>query len=237
MTARFPSSRENGERNLARHSPTRRATMRACARNASSVMMSSTSSSSSTARARGRASVTARGRANVTASASSSSDDVSASSSANEDAGERASVAVVSTSSCPHCKRAKSALDGAGIAYEVIDVDDAAALRADELRARGLSVRPAGVRRGEIYGGADDTCEGLDAGDFEAKARRAASEGIPGAPAKPRRGGRVGGGRRGARGGQGERAERWIVVVVDEINERERVDVDDGGGDGARDGG
>ena len=118
----------------------------------------------------------------------------------------------------------------------MIDVDDAAALRATSSELAGFRSVPQ-VFVGEIYGGADDTCEGLDAGDFEAKARRAASEGSGSAREASRRGGRVGGGRRGARGGQGERAERWIVVVVDEINERERVDVDDGGGDGARDGG
>jgi len=68
----------------------------------------------------------------------------------------------------------------------VIDVDDAAALRATSSELAGFRSVPQVFVGGEIYGGADDTCEGLDAGDFEAKARRAASEGIPGAPAKLR---------------------------------------------------
>ena len=68
----------------------------------------------------------------------------------------------------------------------MIDVDDAAALRATSSELAGFRSVPQVFVGGEIYGGADDTCEGLDAGDFEAKARRAASEGIPGAPAKLR---------------------------------------------------
>lgn len=68
----------------------------------------------------------------------------------------------------------------------MIDVDDAAALRATSSELAGFRSVPQVFVGGEIYGGADDTCEGLRTGDFEAKATRAASEGVPGAPAKLR---------------------------------------------------
>lgn len=92
------------------------------------------------------------------------------------------SVTVVGTSSCPHCKRAKSALGEAGIAFDEISVDDAAALRAASSALAGFRSVPQVFVGGEIYGGADDTCAGIESGDLVAKAREARERGMDGAP-------------------------------------------------------
>ena len=52
-----------------------------------------------------------------------------------------ATLTVYSTLGCPHCQRAKKALDAAGLAYDVVDVADAAAREALEARS-GLPTVP-----------------------------------------------------------------------------------------------
>ena len=91
-------------------------------------------------------------------------------------------VAIVTTASCPHCARAKKALANAGVAYEEINVDDAPALRAASAGISGFRSVPQVFVGGEIFGGADDTCEGLRTGMFMEKVEAASGSGTRGAP-------------------------------------------------------
>ena len=91
-------------------------------------------------------------------------------------------VAVVGTASCPHCVRAKKALDDAGFDYEEIRVDDAPALRASSSACAGFRSVPQVYVGGEIYGGADDTCAGIASGAFGEACDRARANGAEGAP-------------------------------------------------------
>ena len=79
---------------------------------------------------------------------------------------ELETLTVYSTPGCPHCVRAKRALDDARLAYEVIDVSDATARK--ELEARsGVSSVPQVYLGDERVGGADDTVAALAAGTFD----------------------------------------------------------------------
>ena len=91
-------------------------------------------------------------------------------------------VVVVGTTSCPHCVRAKKALDDAGFDYEEIRVDDAPALRASSSALAGFRSVPQVYVGGGIYGGADDTCAGIASGGFGEKYARARANGVEGAP-------------------------------------------------------
>jgi glutaredoxin len=71
-----------------------------------------------------------------------------------------ATLTVYSTLGCPHCQRAKKALDAAGLAYDVVDVADAAAREALEARS-GLPTVPQVYLDEERVGGADDTLAAL----------------------------------------------------------------------------
>jgi glutaredoxin len=94
----------------------------------------------------------------------------------------RPPVVVVGTSSCPHCVRAKKALDDAGFDYEEIRVDDAPALRASSSALAGFRSVPQVYVGGEIHGGADDTCAGIASGVFGEKYAAARANGAEGAP-------------------------------------------------------
>ncbi|CEG01687.1 Domain of unknown function DUF547 [Ostreococcus tauri] len=95
-------------------------------------------------------------------------------------------VCVVGTTSCPHCKRAKAALEAKNIAYEEISVDGDGDLRAVSSALAGFRSVPQVYVGGVIYGGADDTCDGLKSGEFERLVREAEIEARGGAPGKLR---------------------------------------------------
>ena len=90
-------------------------------------------------------------------------------------------VAVVTTASCPHCRRAKAAIAAAGIAFEEIDASAPDGVVLDAARKlSGMRTVPQVFVGGVCYGGADDVDAGIADGDFPAAVAsagaRAASE-------------------------------------------------------------
>lgn len=91
-------------------------------------------------------------------------------------------VAVVATTACPHCARAKRALRERDIAYEEIVVDDRARVRTVASDLSGMRTVPQVFVGGVIFGGADDTEEGLRSGTFVEALTRAREANARGAP-------------------------------------------------------
>lgn len=98
-------------------------------------------------------------------------------------------VAVVTTSSCPHCRRAKTAMTAAGIAFEEIDASAPDGIVLDAARQlSGMRTVPQVFVGGTCYGGADDVEVGIGNGDLArqvddagARARREGDEPVPAA--------------------------------------------------------
>ena len=98
-------------------------------------------------------------------------------------------VAVVTTSSCPHCRRAKTAMTAAGIAFEEIDASSPDGIVLDAARQlSGMRTVPQVFVGGTCYGGADDVEVGIGNGDLArevddagARARREGDEPVPAA--------------------------------------------------------
>ena len=96
-------------------------------------------------------------------------------------------VAVVTTSSCPHCRRAKTAMTAAGIAFEEIDASSPDGIVLDAARQlSGMRTVPQVFVGGTCYGGADDVEVGIGNGDLArqvddagARARREGDEPVP----------------------------------------------------------
>ena len=84
-------------------------------------------------------------------------------------------VAVVTTASCPHCRRAKAAIAAAGIAFEEIDASAPDGVVLDAARKlSGMRTVPQVFVGGVCYGGADDVEAGIADGDFPAAVASAA---------------------------------------------------------------
>ena len=92
-------------------------------------------------------------------------------------------VAVVTTSGCPHCRRAKTALDAANVAFVEIDASapDGAILDASRA-ASGMRTVPQVFVGGVIFGGADDLEAGLASGEFASALDAASRDRRPAAP-------------------------------------------------------
>ena len=92
-------------------------------------------------------------------------------------------VAVVTTSGCPHCRRAKTALDAANVAFVEIDASapDGAILDASRA-ASGMRTVPQVFVGGVIFGGADDLEAGLASGAFASALDAASRDCRPAAP-------------------------------------------------------
>ena len=87
-------------------------------------------------------------------------------------------VAVVTTSSCPHCRRVKSALADASVPFVEIDAssENGIILRASTSLS-GMRTVPQVYVGAVCFGGADDVEEGLRSGAFAAKVASAKDEG------------------------------------------------------------
>ena len=92
-------------------------------------------------------------------------------------------VALVTTSGCPHCRRAKTALDAANVAFVEIDASapDGAILDASRA-ASGMRTVPQVFVGGAIFGGADDLEAGLASGEFASALDAASRDRRPAAP-------------------------------------------------------
>jgi glutaredoxin len=92
-------------------------------------------------------------------------------------------VAVVTTSGCPHCRRAKTALDAANVSFVEIDASapDGAILDASRA-ASGMRTVPQVFVGGAIFGGADDLEAGLASGAFASALDAASRDRRPAAP-------------------------------------------------------
>ena len=92
-------------------------------------------------------------------------------------------VAVVTTSGCPHCRRAKTALDAANVAFVEIDASapDGAILDASRA-ASGMRTVPQVFVGGAIFGGADDLEAGLASGAFASALDAASRDRRPATP-------------------------------------------------------
>jgi glutaredoxin len=87
-------------------------------------------------------------------------------------------VAVVTTSSCPHCRRAKTAMTAAGIAFEEIDASAPDGIVLDAARQlSGMRTVPQVFVGGTCYGGADDVEVGIGNGDLAREVDDARREG------------------------------------------------------------
>ena len=93
-------------------------------------------------------------------------------------------VAVVTTASCPHCRRAKAAIAAAGIAFEEIDASAPDGVVLDAARElSGMRTVPQVFVGGVCYGGADDVEAGIADGDFPAAVASAGARASEGAGA------------------------------------------------------
>ena len=92
-------------------------------------------------------------------------------------------VALVTTSGCPHCRRAKTALDAANVAFVEIDASapDGSILDASRA-ASGMRTVPQVFVGGAIFGGADDLEAGLASGEFASALDAASRDRRPAAP-------------------------------------------------------
>ena len=92
-------------------------------------------------------------------------------------------MALVTTSGCPHCRRAKTALDAANVAFVEIDASapDGAILDASRA-ASGMRTVPQVFVGGAIFGGADDLEAGLASGEFASALDAASRDRRPAAP-------------------------------------------------------
>ena len=92
-------------------------------------------------------------------------------------------VALVTTSGCPHCRRAKTALDAANVAFVEIDASapDGAILDASRA-ASGMRTVPQVFVGGAVFGGADDLEAGLASGEFASALDAASRDRRPAAP-------------------------------------------------------
>eukprot|EP00227_Mantoniella_beaufortii_P017365 CAMPEP_0197577378 /NCGR_PEP_ID=MMETSP1326-20131121/2032_1 /TAXON_ID=1155430 /ORGANISM="Genus nov. species nov., Strain RCC2288" /LENGTH=186 /DNA_ID=CAMNT_0043140437 /DNA_START=33 /DNA_END=590 /DNA_ORIENTATION=- len=85
-------------------------------------------------------------------------------------------VAIVTTTSCPHCRRAKAALKTAAVAFEEIDVSDGGALMDAATTASGMRTVPQVFVGGSCFGGADDLEAGIASGAFLDTVRATAAD-------------------------------------------------------------
>ena len=136
---------------------------------------------------------------------------------------------MVTTASCPHCRRAKAAIAAAGIAFEEIDASAPDGVVLDAARKlSGMRTVPQVFVGGVCYGGADDVDAGIADGDFPAAVAsagaRAASEEAGGGAAAGADGGPVPRAIRAAVSeSNGATPETGSTVVADQIQMQDQI--------------
>ncbi|KAK9830046.1 hypothetical protein WJX72_009394 [[Myrmecia] bisecta] len=90
-----------------------------------------------------------------------------------------APVTVITTSGCPHCKRAKEALKEAGIPYEEVELSGNLNLLNKIKEATGRRTVPQVFLNGELLGGASEVVELLGSGQMQKLVQQADKPALP----------------------------------------------------------